>query len=379
MPRLVTTITLRLMGLTLAGLLLLGGAAVVLCRLLTPDSAPGIVYTSMQDVQTGYYAAAWRGYQSTSGNIEIMRLDLATGQITNLTQRPGHDERPTLAPDGRLIAFEGNANGQREIFLTDDRGSPAINLTRHPGDDIQPSWSPDGRYIAFNSARADHHHRPYLMGAAGQDARPLSVLNAYGPPAWSPDSTQIAFMSFMQTPDERLGQLYSVNIHTGEHRLLAEIRGAIHNVAWSPDGRRIAFIGAYPSNLYVVDTATAALHTLTAPGQGAFSVSPQSMQPLVWSADSQHMLIAGWVDDKLGYDIFQLTFETGYVFAENLTRTPGNDVNPRWTPDESQIMFQSWRDDGQADLYLMQANGRAVRRLTTYAYNDWEPQWQTPQ
>ncbi len=38
-------------------------------------------------------------------------------------------------------------------------------------------------------------------------------------------------------------------------------------------------------------------------------------------------------------------------------------INPAWSPDGSKIAFESYRD-GQAEIYVMDANGANQRRLT---------------
>jgi Tol biopolymer transport system component len=49
--------------------------------------------------------------------------------------------------------------------------------------------------------------------------------------------------------------------------------------------------------------------------------------------------------------------------ATNLTNSPGDDISPAWSPDGSRLAFVSNRDGGW-ELYVMQANGSGVVRLT---------------
>lgn len=57
-----------------------------------------------------------------------------------------------------------------------------------------------------------------------------------------------------------------------------------------------------------------------------------------------------------------------------LTHNPGYDGAPTWSPDGTRIAFASSRD-GNADIYLMNADGSNVTRLTTDAANDGGPSW----
>lgn len=48
----------------------------------------------------------------------------------------------------------------------------------------------------------------------------------------------------------------------------------------------------------------------------------------------------------------------------NLTNNAASDNQPRWSPDGRQIAFSSTRDNPSGDIYLMNADGTNVRRLT---------------
>jgi uncharacterized repeat protein (TIGR01451 family) len=66
-----------------------------------------------------------------------------------------------------------------------------------------------------------------------------------------------------------------------------------------------------------------------------------------------------------------------------LTNDVGNDESPKWSPDNSRIVFQSDRDyqsDGDnpiygSDIYVMNWDGSGVSRLTSAAYDDIAPVW----
>ena len=51
-----------------------------------------------------------------------------------------------------------------------------------------------------------------------------------------------------------------------------------------------------------------------------------------------------------------------------------DDEQPRWSPDGRRIAFKSTRG-GSYNLYVMDADGSNVRRLTNHAANDHDPSW----
>ena len=52
-----------------------------------------------------------------------------------------------------------------------------------------------------------------------------------------------------------------------------------------------------------------------------------------------------------------------------------HDEQPRWSPDGQRIAFKSTRGGGSYNLYVMDADGSNVRRLTQHAGTDHDPTW----
>ena len=84
---------------------------------------------------------------------EIYRLDIASGQLTALTDRKGPDAGPEVSPDGRSIAFIGfddtpKAYEQSHIYVMPVNGGPARRIAPGLDRDInQIEWAPDGRGV----------------------------------------------------------------------------------------------------------------------------------------------------------------------------------------------------------------------------------------
>lgn len=71
-------------------------------------------------------------------------------------------------------------------------------------------------------------------------------------------------------------------------------------------------------------------------------------------------------------DIFSMTIASG--IETNLTDTPGYDGFPRWSASGLRIVFES-RRDGNANVYVMDADGHNLERLTTHPAFDGQPSW----
>jgi serine/threonine protein kinase len=155
-----------------------------------------------------------------------------------LTTQAGLEEFPSLSPDGKWIAYDGNQAGNADIYLQSVGGHNAINLTKDSlEDDTQPAFSPDGEQIAFRSERGSGGI--FVMGRTGESVR--RVTDSGYSPAWSPDGTRLVFETARVDPFNRSpSELWTVTLATGEkHRLSDVVDGG--QPSWSPHGQRIAY------------------------------------------------------------------------------------------------------------------------------------------
>ena len=59
--------------------------------------------------------------------------------VTRLTEHPGYDWGPDWSPDGQLIAFASERNGDSDIYVMNADGSGVTQLTNHPEFDVVSS------------------------------------------------------------------------------------------------------------------------------------------------------------------------------------------------------------------------------------------------
>jgi Tol biopolymer transport system component len=72
--------------------------------------------------------------------------------------------------------------------------------------------------------------------------------------------------------------------------------------------------------------------------------------------------------------LYTLALDTGVVTGLTADSGNWNDEQPRWSPDGARIAFTSNRG-GSYNLYVMDASGRNVSRLTSHGGNDRDPFW----
>jgi len=267
------------------------------------------------------------------------------------------------------IAFVSDRDGNDEIYVINADGSSPTRLTNNAATDFEPAWSPNAQKIAFTSQRDDaHYYEIYVMEADG--SHPTRLTNNPGEnlaPAWSPDGKRIAFTS--------MGEVYVMNADGSSPTRLTysppdwDWAG---EAAWSPDGSKIALTrastGPYcdPDGLcssvtdYVISIMNAdgtGIHNL-ASGSGA-----------AWSPDGTRIAFRG----------------DGGINVRNADGSSGRQViaaiggiHLAWSPDGAKIAFDGaipYYSGAQWDIYVMNADGSGVVRLTQGAGNNYLPAW----
>lgn len=84
---------------------------------------------------------------------DLWSAPAAGGPARRLTSHPGIEERASLSPDGRRIAFTGSYDGGYDVYVMPVEGGEPRRLTWHPSYDAVTGWTPDGRYVTFVSRR----------------------------------------------------------------------------------------------------------------------------------------------------------------------------------------------------------------------------------
>ncbi|HEU0032504.1 MAG TPA: hypothetical protein VFQ53_17855 [Kofleriaceae bacterium] len=109
-----------------------------------------------------------------------------------------HDEvyQPAWSPDGTRIAFSAwRKGGRRDILVLDVASGQIEEVTADRAVDMSPAWSPDGRYLLFDSDRTTIAN---IYAYDTVDRTTWQVTNVLGGafrPAVSPDGKRLAFES----------------------------------------------------------------------------------------------------------------------------------------------------------------------------------------
>ncbi len=278
---------------------------------------------------------------------------------------------PTGLHGGRII-FTCTRGDYNHLCMVNRDGSGLLRLTDAFANDYYPAFSPLGGAIAFASNRSQGTFDLYFMVLSTSSLIQLTneIGNAFSPD-FSPDGERVVFANKDETGRT---SLYIVD-RTGENLRLIfagpNYTGptSIVGAAWSPDGQTIAFAMS-TTELFEYE-----IFFIKADGSDA----PQKLTTgllgitgsLDWSPDGRFLLVsAGPPGDK---DIYNIDLQ-----AKTIARLTygGNNNSPSFSPDGQFVAYNSLRNGGQADIYIIRANGTEERQLTNDPEPDWQPQWE---
>jgi len=205
----------------------------------------------------------------------IMRADTtAQGEVLRVTSivddnAANFHARPS--PDGMMIAFDSDRDGERAVYIADANGRNVRRITGN-GFAAVPSWSPDGRHLTYVRAEPN---RPRVWNLwivdldTGESKRLTS--HRYGQPwgaAWFPDGRRIAY-----SHEDRL-IVRSIDGSTQRTYGSPKKGQLLRTPAVSPDGRRVMF-QVYRDGAWMLDLSDGSMRRiLTDPTAEEFTWSP---------------------------------------------------------------------------------------------------------
>ena len=286
--------------------------------------------------------------------------------IPNITPKPTSSPtpRPTLTNGGRIV-FTCTRGEYNQLCMIDSNGSSLVQLTNMAASNYYPAFTQGADSILFASNRAGPNFDFFILNFTEREVFQLTVnIGNVIAPDFSPDGRSIVFANKV---GDSPTSIWMVNADGLNPRLVYTGARDIVAVAWSPDGEKIAYaINAGTPQEYEI-------YTMDTNGRNHLKIS-QGLQGIGgsvdWSPDGSSLLVyAGPFGDK---DIFKIEASTG-DFVQ-LT-DGGNNAGAAYSPDGGYIVFNSLRNNDQADLYIMESDGSGMRQLTNDPEPDWGARW----
>ncbi len=87
------------------------------------------------------------------GDMDIWSVKEDGSELVHIVNSPGNDSKPAWSPEGDKIAFVSDRDGNKEIYLLDTTTETELRLTNHPSVDTDPVWDESGEMLLFSSNR----------------------------------------------------------------------------------------------------------------------------------------------------------------------------------------------------------------------------------
>ena len=233
--------------------------------------------------------------------------------------------------------------------------------------------SPDGSEVAFSWNRSG----TFEIFSAPLDGERIFQLTEANErsvwPRWSPDAKQLAFLRD-RGGDERF-DIWLVD-RDGEHeRNLTNEPGVTHrDIAWSPDGTKLAYTANATGKsfaVHLIDVTTGAKRALT---DGV----RDDLQPR-WSPDGT--LLVFWSrreEIRTNADLYVVAASGGDATRlETRGGVDGESIDPRWSPDGTRISFTTdtrGRQEVAVATYAEREIGR-IERMTDSIHDEYGAVW----
>jgi tricorn protease len=344
---------------------------------------------------------------------DLWVADLNGKNVRRLTSDSGVETNPAFSPDGSLIAFSAQYEGNTDVYVVPVSGGVPTRLTWHPGPDIVQCFTPDGSAILFTSPRAvftGRYSQLFTVPVKGGVEEPLGLPNA-NEATYSPDGSRLAYNplyeAFNQWKHYRGGTHSVITLFRFSDKSTEKIpqpEGRCNDVdaMWMGDTIYFRSDRNGEFNLFSFDTKTKAIKQLTshkdfpvlaASSGGGQIVYEQAGYLHIFDPKTAHSakLTVGvaadlaetrprfvkgtrWIRSasisptgaRAAFEFRGeiVTFPAEKGDARNLTNTPGvHERSPVWSPDGKSIAYFS-DESGEYELHIRNQDGKGdVRKV----------------
>jgi Tol biopolymer transport system component len=342
--------------------------------------------------------------------------------LSQLTTARGLEEFPAWSPDGKSLAYSGEAKDFKKLFIRNLTNRTDEQITKTSADDIQPAWSADSESILF--VRSNQTNGKLELGDVFGEYSNGDIWkynlktkkeeklleNAFNP-SLSPDGKWIAFDASWVGPR----RIWIVNtLGSNPQQITSDVSEEVGHVIprWSPDSTKIVFqsIERTKFDLKMVDVASRSVETITddlftdinpvwggsfiyftSDRSGGWNVwrmlpKPKSAPQQLTTGAGQDVQLAISRDGKQiaftilnqNSDLWALPVSPGTGKTEGqpkeLISSTREDSRGSWSPDGNKIAFNSDRDTNM-NIWLHSLEDSSIQQLTKGLGGDYQPTW----
>ncbi|MBN1181152.1 MAG: PD40 domain-containing protein [Bacteroidales bacterium] len=302
-------------------------------------------------------------FENNSSAIFSVRTNVIEMNVSNNLMHKSLEESniflPIIQNDYRKLwmAFTSRIEDKNDIFLVTDAGTDLTNVTNTPlNDDRQPLWSHEGTMITFTSERKIIQESVNSLALLKLDGLVVTYLTDFSIklPQFTLDDKSIVFLSWYSDPNTGVPvtAFSRINIDGSGFYRTGIVPKYYYVLGWSPNGEW--FILSNGGNLYRINADGTNKIQLTYSGLDYLGCNPK------WANDSSKIVFCSFRDNG-NKDIFIMNNDgTSQI---NLTKTPEIENFPSFSPDKLHVAYLVTISGDQA-LYVISTNGSNPIRLT---------------
>lgn len=222
--------------------------------------------TAPNTASTPSYLAGQIAFSSGRDSLvyNLFRYDVEAGLVTAIFNSQGNDATPVWSPDGTQIVFASDKEGNFDVYRLQVDTGQVTNLTlNNPAQDIHPSWSPDGQQIIFSSNRSGSYYQVYRMDLNGENVQQVGVVPGNNAlyPRYSPDGLRVAFMraSIFVVACDWNWDIWTMKADGGDQQRVTSYLAGDFYPNWLPDGSGLIYASCrnfLTSDLYRINLTT---------------------------------------------------------------------------------------------------------------------------
>ena len=312
-------------------------------------SMDGFVYDGESDEIVG-----GKRYVGSSSVVRLMAHRFADELVFRYTGEPGIARTK--------IAYVSEQGTARELFVMDYDGYEPRQLTSDGFLNLMPRWSPDRRFLVFTAYRNRNTQDIDMIElATGKRWTIVSLPGLNITPALSPDGNFLAFAS----SHEGNSELYKLDTRTkAMHRMTTHASGDL-SPSWAPSGRELAFASDRSGGPQIFLMSADGTNVRRLTFEGDYNAAP------AWSPRGNWIAYVCRTPKK-EYKLCLITPD-GQKRVQ-LTAGPGVEDSPSWSPDGRHLVFSS-TVDGKSQIYMINADGKDLERVTFTGMHNSAPAW----
>ncbi|MBI5673659.1 MAG: Tol-Pal system beta propeller repeat protein TolB [Nitrospirae bacterium] len=309
------------------------------------------------------------GYVYDAGNNEVVggKRYVGSTSVARLMAHRFADElvfRYTGEPGiaRTKIAYVSELGTARELFVMDYDGYDPRQLTADGFLNLMPRWSPDRRFLVFTTYRNRNTQDIDMIELATGKRWTLVAQGGLNiTPVFSPDGNSLAYSS----SHEGNAELYRLDTKTkAVQRLTTHAAGDL-SPSWSPSGRELVFTSDRSGGpqIFLMSADGSNVRRLTF--EGDYNAAP------AWSPRGNWIAYVCRTPKK-EYKLCVITPD-GQKRVQ-LTTGLGVDDSPSWSPDGRHLVFSS-TVEGKSQIYMIDADGKDLERITFTGTHNSAPSW----